>query len=140
MQKQLLLTSVLQNSCLSCSRFQMFFKIGVKCIKFPPLMFSWECSDFLKQQKQPPEVSCKKSVLKNFVIFTGKYLCWSFFLVKLTPKTSKRLQHRCFLVNIAKVLRTFLLQNTSGGCFCCFKKFKHSQENISGGGLIHLSF
>ena len=53
MQKQLL-TSVLQNSCLRCSRSQMFFKIGV---------------------------------LKNFVIFTGKYLCWSFFLIKLTLKT-----------------------------------------------------
>ena len=55
MQKQL--TNVLQNSCLRCSRSQMFFKIGV---------------------------------LKNFVIFTGKYLCWSLFLIKLTPKTPKR--------------------------------------------------
>ena len=24
-----------------------------------------------------------KAVLKNFAIFTGKYLCWSFFLIKL---------------------------------------------------------
>ena len=29
----------------------------------------------------------------------------------------KRLQHRCFTVNIIKFLRTFFLQNTSGGCF-----------------------
>ena len=43
---------------------------------------------------------------KNFVVFTGKYLCWSLFLIKLTLKTPKRLQHRCFLVNIAKFLRT----------------------------------
>ena len=82
----------------------------------------------------------KIGVLKNFVIFTGKYLCWSLFLIKLTPKTPKRLQHRCFLVNIAKFLRTPFLRNTSGGCFCCFKKSVHSQESISGGGLIHLSF
>ena len=34
-------------------------------------------------QKQPPEVFYKKAVLKNFTIFTGKYLCWSFFLIKL---------------------------------------------------------
>ena len=27
--------------------------------------------------------SIKKSVLKNFVIFTGKCLCWSLFLIKL---------------------------------------------------------
>ena len=31
----------------------------------------------------------------------------------------KKLQHRCFPVNIAKFLRTsFFLQNTSGGYFC----------------------
>ena len=67
MQKQLP-TIVLSNSCLRCSRSQMFFKI---------------------------------SVLKNFVTFTG-----SLFLIKLTPKTPKRLKHRYFLVNIAKFLRT----------------------------------
>ena len=32
-------------------------------------------------QKQPPEVFCKKRVLKNFANFTGK-LCWSLFLIK----------------------------------------------------------
>ena len=57
----------------------------------------------------------KIGVLKNFVIFTGKYLCWSLLLIKMTQKTSKRLQHRYFLVNIAKFLR-----NSSVGCFCCF--------------------
>ena len=30
----------------------------------------------------------------------------------------KRLQHRCFPVNIAKFLRKFYLKNTTGGCFC----------------------
>ena len=34
----------------------------------------------------------------------------------------KILQHRCFPVNIAKVLRTAFLQNFSGGCFCIFLK------------------
>ena len=46
-------------------------------------------------------------VLKKFTVFRGKYLCWSL---------QKRLQHRCFPVNIAKVLRT-TLQNTSVGYF-----------------------
>ena len=64
----------------------------------------------------------EKGVLKNFVIFTGKYLRWSLFLIKLTQKTSQKLKHRCFLVNIAKFLRTLFLQNSSGSCFCCFKK------------------
>ena len=31
------------------------------------------------QQKQPPEVFCKKDVLRNFAKFTGKYLCQSLF-------------------------------------------------------------
>ena len=34
----------------------------------------------------------------------------------------KSLQHRCFLVNIAKFLRTAFLQNFSGGCFCIISK------------------
>ena len=33
--------------------------------------------------KQPPEVFYIKGGLKNFVKFTGKYLCQSLFLVKL---------------------------------------------------------
>ena len=48
----------------------------------------------------------KIGVLKNFAILTGKYLRWSLFLIKLTPKTPKTLQHRCFLVNIAKFYGT----------------------------------
>ena len=30
----------------------------------------------------------------------------------------KRLQHKCFSVNIAKFLRTPILKNTANGCFC----------------------
>ena len=36
-------------------------------------------------QKQPPEVFYKKDVLKNFAVFTGKYMCWS--LVTLSKET-----------------------------------------------------
>ena len=32
-----------------------------------------------KWQRQPPDIVCKKAVLKNFAIFTRKYLFWSFF-------------------------------------------------------------
>ena len=32
-------------------------------------------------------------------------------------KLAGQLQHRCFLVNIAKILRTAFLQNTSVSCF-----------------------
>ena len=72
-----------------------------------------------KCQKEPPEVFYKRSVLKNFAKFTGKYLCQSLFFNKvagLRPATllKKRLWHRCFPVNFAKFLGTPFLQNTSG--------------------------
>ena len=38
-------------------------------------------------QKQPPEVFCKKSVLKNFANFTGKDMCWNLFLIKTETET-----------------------------------------------------
>ena len=49
----------------------------------------------------------------------------------------KRLQHRCFPVNSAKLLRTLLLQNTSAGSFCqcfpllCSMSFLKSSENYT---------
>ena len=63
------------------------------------------------QQKQPPECSVKKGILKNLAKFSGKHLCWSLYFNKvagLRPVTllKKRLQHRCFPVNFAKFLRT----------------------------------
>ena len=58
-----------------------------------------------------PEVLCKKGVLRNFAKFTGKHRCQSIFFNKgagLSPATllKKRLWHRCFPVNLAKLLRT----------------------------------
>ena len=63
--------------------------------------------------------SLKKGVPKNFAKFTGKHLYQSFFFNKvagLRPATlsEKRLWRRCFPVNIAKLLKTLFLQNTSG--------------------------
>ena len=48
-----------------------------------------------------------KAVLKNLAIFAGKRLCWSPFLIKFIKK---RLQHRCFPVNISKILRAPILK------------------------------
>ena len=79
------------------------------------------------RQKQPPQVFCKKNVLKNFANLTGKHLCCSLFLIKL-----QAFQHRFFpvkfvkffivpvLKNIRERLRLLgipFLQNTSGGYF-----------------------
>ena len=38
-------------------------------------------------QKQPPEVFCKKVVLKNFAKFTGKRLCQSLFFNKVKKES-----------------------------------------------------
>ena len=54
-------------------------------------------------------------VLKNVVIFTGKHLCWSLFLIKLQACKfiEKRLQHWCFPLHVRKFLRTRFLKNIS---------------------------
>ena len=46
-------------------------------------------------QKESPEKFCKKAVLKNVTIFTGKLLCWILFLIQ----------------NIAEFFRTPILKN-----------------------------
>ena len=67
------------------------------------------CNGF-HQQKQPlADVPGDIGVLENFTIFTGKKPVLESLFNKVTgPKTcnfiKKRLQHRCFPVNIAKLL------------------------------------
>ena len=65
-------------------------------------------------QKQPTEVFYKKAALKNFATFTGKHLCWS---PQARNVIKKRLQHRCFPVNITTILRTPILKTSANGCF-----------------------
>ena len=52
-------------------------------------------------------------VLKYFVIFTKKHLCWSIFQIKLQAcrVIGKRLQHWCFPLHVKKFLRTPILKN-----------------------------
>ena len=56
-------------------------------------------------QKQPFSLHmlAKIGFLKSFTISSGKHLCWSLFLRNFIKK---RLQQRCFPVNIVKFLRT----------------------------------
>ena len=55
--------------------------------------------------------SVRKGILRNFAKFTGKHLYQSLRPANLLKK---RLWHRCFSVNFAKLLRTYFLQNSSG--------------------------
>ena len=72
-------------------------------------MFSWlaEIFNFKLNRRSRSEMFFKIGVLKNFAIFTEKYLCWSLFLIKfqVCNFVKKRLQHKCFPVNIAKIWR-----------------------------------
>ena len=50
----------------------------------------------------------KKTVLKNFAIFTGKHLYWSLFLIKFQAFSPATLSKKRLL---GKILRTFILKN-----------------------------
>ena len=71
------------------SRSQMIFEIGVLEV--------WN-------------IHRKTSVLESLFSKVVSLEAWNFI--------KKKLQHRCFPVNIAKFLRKFYLKNTTGGCFC----------------------
>ena len=75
----------------------------------------------------------KKAVLKNLAIFIGKHLSWSLSFNENAGLQSfgfikKRLQYRCFVVNIAKFLRTLVLENI---CKRLFERFPTLINNIT---------
>ena len=61
----------------------------------------------------------KQENFKNFAIFTGQYIRWSLFLIKLQVCNfvKKRLQHRSFPVNFAKFVRNFFYKTTPVATF-----------------------
>ena len=59
----------------------------------------------LTPQKQPLELFCKKSVIRNLANFTGKELYWSFFSIELQELCSF-ITKRCFPEEFTKFLRT----------------------------------
>ena len=88
---------------------------GTYCIYFT-LLFTRKLEFKIQNLER---CSIIKGVLRNFAKFTGKHLRQSLFLKKvggLRPGTllKRRLLHRCFPVNFAKILRTPFIQNTSG--------------------------
>ena len=73
--------------------------------------------DMIKNQKQPAEVICKKSVLRNFRKLTGKHLCQSLFfnkvagLCKFIKKETLAQVFSCEFSEISK--STFFTENLS---------------------------
>ena len=58
---------------------------------------------YLMCRSSRPEVFSRKSVLRNFAKFTGKYPC---LCLRAATLLKKRLWYRCFPVNFAILLRT----------------------------------
>ena len=77
--------------------------------------------------------SIKKAILEHFVIFTGKHRCRGLFFNKVAGHQvcnfiEKRLQHRYYLVNIRKFIRT-ILKNISE-LLHCWKVFCESVFHV----------
>ena len=62
-------------------------------------------------QKQPPEVFCKQAVLKKNHKIHRKAPMLASFLNKVGGTEA------CFPVNLAELLKSLFLQNSSGGCY-----------------------
>ena len=72
-----------------------------------------------------------KKTLKNFAIFTGKQLRCSLFLIKVAGLEAcnfikKRLQDRCFPVNIVKFLRIPIRKSYCDRLLLSIKTFLHT--------------
>ena len=86
------------------------------------------------QQQQRQLMFYETYFLKKFIIFARKHLSWRHFLISIV---TKRLQHRCFPVNIPKFLRTYFSWNTSGGASTnslekrCSEKLHKLKQNFS---------
>ena len=63
-------------------------------------------------QKQPPDVFCKKGILKNLANFTGKHLYWSLFLIySCRPKPASFLKtdsNQVFSCKICEIFKNVL--------------------------------
>ena len=79
-------------------------------------------------QKQPPEVLCKKDVLRNFGKFTGKHLCLRLFFNKVAgrrPATlfKKSLWDRFFACEFSEISKNTLYTEHLGRLLLNFGKW-----------------
>ena len=67
------------------SRQQILFSAesGIYCWQSHLFLPRTPVETWVKRQKQPPKLLCKKDVFRNFASFTGRQLCWSLFLIEL---------------------------------------------------------
>ena len=133
-----LVLPVVVTSCHSMYHPLSFYKQSY-CIRieFFTQIIAWNHGQVLflfSLKKRSSHRSCfiKNGVLQIFAKFTGKQLCWNLFfnqVVDLRPAVllKKRLQHRCFPVNLAKSLRTLFYRTPMVGAS---KKQNYNHINL----------
>ena len=88
------------------------------------------------------EVFFKKGVFKNFAKFTGKHLCQSLFVNKISglrPATllKKKLWHKGFPVNFMKFLRTpFFIEHLLVGAYLFLQCMQY--QNMTPSAVFHI--
>ena len=88
------------------------------------------------------EVFFKKGVFKNFAKFTGKHLCQSLFVNKISglrPATllKKKLWHKSFPVNFMKFLRTpFFIEHLLVGAYLFLQCMQY--QNMTPSAVFHI--
>ena len=64
-----------------------------------------KCDDGKLFQKQPPEMFCKKGVLKSLAIFTGEHLCRRLLLIKLQACVRKETPTQVFSCEYCEIFK-----------------------------------
>ena len=116
-----------------------FSRINFQCMS--SLVYTVYC------QKQPSEHRCsaKNGVLKDFVNFVGKHLCWSLFLIKLQAWHLfwRASDNDCFCTALTPLIvtypfyfifSTFLIITTTTvniSDVCFWFKFKKASKNLN---------
>ena len=107
--------------CQNCEFLSLFLtKEGSN--KYIKLLCKMKLWDKLEKDEFVGKCFVKKVFLKTLQNSQEK-LCWSLFFNKvagLRPESllKKRLQYRCFPLNLVKFFKNSFFKNTSAGCFC----------------------
>ena len=106
--------------CQNCEFLSIFLKEGSN--KYIKLLYKMETVREIRKRRIRREVFCKKGVLENLTKFTGKTFVGVSFLIKLQASDlnlyfKKRVQCRCFPLNLVKFFKNSFFKSRSAGCF-----------------------
>ena len=112
------------HSCHACvARVMLVFQDQINIFKLNQKFFRNSSAIFRSRHR----CSIKIAIFKQFLIFAGKHLCWGLSFNKCVGLQvcnfiKRRLQHRNFLVNIGKFMRTPILKSFREWLLLYFQK------------------